>query len=88
VCGLACRKKAMRLVPRAQRVLLPENTVERVVLQALERGTLQNFLFNNPNLASHRFLRAVVGAFLALPPVQRVMMGNTFRSKFLARMIS
>jgi hypothetical protein len=28
-----------------------------------------------------------VGAFLALPPVQRVMMGNTFRSKFLARMI-
>ncbi len=88
VCGLACRKKAMRLVPRGQRVLLPENTVERVVLQALERGTLQNFLFNNPNLASHRFLRAVVGAFLALPPVQRVVMGNTFRSKFLARMIS
>lgn len=88
VCGLACRRKAMRLVPREQRVLLPENTIERVVLQSLERGTLQNFLFNNPNLASHRFLRGVVGAFLALPSVKRVMMGNTFRSKFLARIAS
>jgi hypothetical protein len=78
----------MRLIPREQRVLLPENTVERVVLQALERGTLQNFLFNNPNLASHRFLRAVVGVFLTLPPVKRVMMGNTFRSRFLARIAS
>jgi Na+-translocating ferredoxin:NAD+ oxidoreductase RNF subunit RnfB len=88
VCGLACAKHAMRLIPREQRVLLPENTVERVVLQALERGTLQNFLFNNPNLASHRFLRAVVGVFLALPPVKRMIMGNAFRSKFLARIAS
>ena len=88
VCGLVCGQKAMRLIPRAQRVLLPENTVERVILQALERGTLQNFLFNNPHLASHRFLRAVVGAFLALPPTKRVIMGKTFRSRFLARIAS
>ena len=88
VCGLACRSKAMRLVPREQRVLLPENTIERVVLQALERGTLQNFLFNNPNLTSHRFLRAVAGVFLSLPPLKRLMMSNTFRSKFLARIAS
>ncbi len=88
VCGLVCAQKAIRLIPRAQRVLLPENTVERVVLQALERGTLQNFLFNNPNLASHRFLRAVAGVFLSLPPMKRMIMGNTFRSKFLARIAS
>ena len=88
VCGLACGKHAIQLVPREQRVLLPENTVERVVLQALERGTLQNFLFNNPNLSSHRFLRAVVSVFLALPPVKRVIMGTTFRSRFLARIAS
>lgn len=88
VCGLVCARKAIRLIPRAQRVLMPENTVERVILQALERGTLQNFLFNNPNLASHRFLRAVVSVFFALPPVKRVIMGNTFRSRFLARIAS
>ena len=88
VCGLACSAHAMVLVPREQRVLLPETTLERVVLQSLERGTLQNLLFNNPNLASQRFLRAVVGVFLALPPVKRYMMGDAFRSKFLARMAS
>jgi ferredoxin len=85
VCGLACRPRAMRLVPRAQRVILPENTVERVILQALERGTLQNFIVDNPNLASAKFLRALLGAFLSLPPVKRLMMSDGFRSRFLAR---
>jgi ferredoxin len=85
VCGLACKSRAMRLVPRAQRVILPENTVERVILQALERGTLQNFIVDNPNLASTKFLRALFGAFLSLPPVKRIMMSDGFRSRFLAR---
>jgi ferredoxin len=85
VCGIACPTGAMRLVPRSQRVLLPENTIERVILQSLERGTLQNFVFDNPNLASQRFLRALLGAFLALPPVKRAMMSEGFRSRFLAR---
>jgi ferredoxin len=85
VCGLSCDSSAMRLVPRAQRVILPENTVERVILQALERGTLQNFIVDNPNLASRRFLRALLGAFLSLPSVKRLMMSEGFRSRFLAR---
>ncbi len=85
VCGLACTPRTMRLVPRAQRIILPETTVERVILQALERGTLQNFIVDNPNLASARFLRALLGAFLALPAVKRIMMSDGFRSRFLAR---
>jgi ferredoxin len=86
VCGLACKARVMRLVPRGQRVMLPENTIERVILQSLERGTLQNFLFDNPNLSSHRFLRALVGAFLSLVPVKRLLMSEGFRSRFLARL--
>ena len=85
VCGLACKARAMRLVPRGQRVILPENTIERVILQAIEQGTLQNFLFDNPNLTSQRFLRALVGAFLSLTPVKRLLMSRGFRSRFLAR---
>jgi ferredoxin len=85
VCGLACPPAAMRLDPRTRRKLLPENTIERVILQALERGTLQNFLIDNPNLSSQRFLRGVVGAFLALPPVKRMFMSTAFRSRFLSR---
>jgi ferredoxin len=85
VCGLACTRGAMRLLPREQRALLPENTVERVILQALERGTLQNFIVDNPNTGSGRFLRAVLAAFLGLAPVQRAIMSDVFRSRFLSR---
>jgi ferredoxin len=85
VCGLSCAGSAMRLWPRAQRPLLPENTVERVILQSLERGTLQNFIVDNPNTGSSRFLRAVLSVFLGLPPIKRAIMSTTFRSRFLSR---
>ena len=85
VCGLSCSPGAMHLVPRAQRALLPENTVERVILQSLERGTLQNFIVDNPNTGSSRFLRAVLGAFLGLRPVKQAIMSDVFRSRFLSR---
>jgi len=71
VCALECETEAMRLVKREQRVLHPEDTFERVILQSLERGTLQNQIFGDPKSMSHVFMRGVVGAFLKLPPVKR-----------------
>jgi len=46
VCSLKCKSGAMKLHKRAQRVLHPETTFERIILQCLERGTLQNQLFD------------------------------------------
>ena len=86
VCALECTTGSMRLVPRAQRVLTPEDTFERVILQALERGTLQNLLFDNPQSSSHGFMRAFVGGFLRLPPVKKSLMSDTLRSRFLTFM--
>jgi ferredoxin len=86
VCSLECTTGSMRLVPRAQRVLTPEDTFERVILQALERGTLQNLLFDNPQSASHGFMRGLVGGFLRLPPVKKSLMSDTLRSRFLTFM--
>ena len=86
VCALGCSTGSMQLVPRPKRVLTPEDTFERVILQALERGTLQNLLFDNPQSAAHGFLRAFVGGFLRLPPVQSSLMSETLRSRFLTFM--
>lgn len=87
VCALKCTKtKALKLVPRKKRVLHPENTMERVILQCLERGTLQNQLFDDPNKLSHEILRVMVGAFLRLPPVKKALMSHQLRSRFLSRM--
>ena len=86
VCTLTCNPGAMKLHARAQRVLPPETTFERVLLQSLERGTLQNQVFDDPGSKTQGFLRAIVGGFLRLPPVKRALMSDALRSRFLASM--
>ncbi|MBN1608444.1 MAG: 4Fe-4S binding protein [Polyangiaceae bacterium] len=86
VCALKCKTGALGLVPREKRVLHPETTFERVILQSLERGTLQNQLFDEPENKTHAFLRGLVGGFLRLAPVKQALMSDTLRSRFLAAM--
>ena len=84
VCALACPSGGLALYPRAQRVLHPEDSFARVILQALERDTLQTLLFDNPNSRTQGFLRALVGGMLRLSPVKRALLGERLRSRFLA----
>jgi len=86
VCALACETDALRLVKRKQRVLHPEDTFERVILQCLERGTLQNQMFANPQSLTHSFMRGFIGGFLKLPVVKKALMSDTLRSSFLNTM--
>lgn len=83
VCALRCPTGALRLQTRPQQVFHPEDTFERVMLQALERDTLQIFLFDNPNSRTQAFMRALVGGFLRLPPVKRALFSDRLRSRFL-----
>ena len=83
VCSLTCRSGAMKLEKRAQRVIHPETAFERVILQCLERGTLQNQLFDDPGSKGQEFLRGVVGGFLRLSPVKQALMSDAMRSRFL-----
>jgi Pyruvate/2-oxoacid:ferredoxin oxidoreductase delta subunit len=86
VCALKCPTEALKLVHREQKVFHPEDTFERVILQCLERGTLQNLMFDNPQSITHSFMRGFLGGFLKLPPVKRALMSDTLRSSFLAMM--
>jgi Pyruvate/2-oxoacid:ferredoxin oxidoreductase delta subunit len=83
VCSLRCQSGALKLVKRQQRVIHPETTFERVILQCLERGTLQNQMFSNPQSITHTFMRGFLGGFLKLPPVKRALMSDMLRSSFL-----
>jgi len=62
----------------------PEDSFERVMLQALERDTFQTFIFDNPESRTQEFIRALVGGFLKLPPVKRALLGEKLRSRFLS----
>jgi ferredoxin len=84
ICVTSCARDGVRLGARGKRVLHPETTFERVILQSLERNTLQNQLFDDPTRVTHKFMRGLVGGFLRLPPVKKALMSDRLRSRFLA----
>ncbi|MHC4071024.1 MAG: 4Fe-4S binding protein [Planctomycetota bacterium] len=87
VCALKCIKtESLKLVKREKRVIHPETTFERIILQCLERGTLQNQIFDNPQNITQKIMKGFVGGFLRLPPVKKILMIDTLRSKFLESM--
>lgn len=86
VCALQCSTGANQLARRGQRVIPPETTFERIMLQCLEKGTLQNQVFSNPERIDQKFLRAFVGAFLKLPAVKKALLSDRLRSSFLNAM--
>jgi len=86
VCCLSCKKEALKLVNRKKRIIPPETTFERTILQCLEKGTLQNQLLDNPESRTQDFMRILIGAFLQLPPVKRALMSDVLRSTFLRTM--
>ncbi len=83
VCGLKCKTEAIKLIPRKQRVITPEDALEKTLLQCIERETLQYQLFDDPNRITHKFARTFVGAFLRLSPVKRALVSGRLKSAFL-----
>ena len=87
VCARTCPQKGLALRSRPQRVITPVNSIHRVTLMAIERGCLQNLIFDNRVLWNHRALAAVLGVILRLPPVQQAMATQQFRSRYLEILI-
>jgi ferredoxin len=83
LCPAKCATAAIEMMPRTGEVLHPESMFEVTILASLERGTLQNQIFDNPQSVPQEFMRSFVGACLRLSPVKRALMSDTFRSTFL-----
>lgn len=87
VCLKGCEKKAIELRSRKERVITPVNSVHRVVTMAIERGKLQNLIFDDQVMFSHRALAAVLGVILKLPPLKQAMASQQFKSRYLVSLI-
>lgn len=87
VCLNGCAKKAIRLQSIKKRVITPVNSVHRVVMMAIERGKLQNLIFDKQVMFSHRAMAAVLGVILKLPPVKQAIASEQFKSRYLAALI-
>jgi hypothetical protein len=55
---------------------------------AIERGKLQNLIFDNQVMYSHRALAAVLGVIVKLPPVKQALASQQFRSRYLVSLIN
>ncbi len=88
VCAHACPAKAISLKSREKRVITPVNSAHRTVLMAIERGKLQNLVFDNHAMASHRAMAAVLGVILKLPPAKQIMASRQMKSRYLDYLFS
>jgi len=91
-CGVCVRQcgtaVAAKLISRARRVITPVNTAHRTVLMAIERGKLQELIFDNQALFSHRAMAAILGAILKLPPVKQAMANRQMKSRYLEQLLT
>ena len=88
VCIRSCNRNALRMEERAERVFTPVNSTHRVVLMAIERGQLQNLIFDQQAHMSHRAMAAILGVILKLPPIKQALASRQLRSRYLERLLS
>lgn len=88
VCARNCPVGAIHMEHRPIQVITPVNSTHRFVLQAIEKGTLQNLIFDNQAFASHRAMAAVFGAILKLPPMKQALASRQFKSIYLDKLLS
>ncbi|MBU1020616.1 MAG: 4Fe-4S binding protein [Firmicutes bacterium] len=87
VCVNVCKPNAIEMNAREERILTPVDITHRVVLEAIEKGKLQNLIYDNQAHFNHRVLAAILGVILRLPPVKQIMASEQMKSKYLVRMI-
>ncbi len=87
VCTRVCPTNGLWLEARAARVVTPVDTLHRTVLMAIERGRLQDCIFDNRALFSHRAMAAILGVILRLPPTKQILATEQMRSRYLVKIL-
>lgn len=88
VCARNCAFHAIGLRRRQKQIITPVNSTHRFVLQAIEKGTLQNLIFDNQAFANHRAMAAVFGTILKLPPIKQALASRQLKSVYLDKLLS
>ena len=87
VCVNVCPSESIFLKSLAKRVITPVNNAHRVVMMAIERGTLQHLIFDNQALWNHRAMATILGVILKLPPIKQIMASEQIKSRYFGRLL-
>ena len=74
--------------PREKRVFTPEDTFERVIAMAVERGKLADLLLEDPADFPAQAIGKVVQVIEALPPWKAALAVAPLRSVFLGALLA
>ena len=88
VCIRHCPAGALIFEPRPSRMITPVDTAHRVVVMATERGLLQELIFDNKILFSHRLLAGVLGSILKMPVLKRSLAQAQLKSRYIEALIT
>ncbi|MGC9356827.1 MAG: 4Fe-4S binding protein [Anaerolineae bacterium] len=88
LCARVCPTNSITLQEREERVITPYDSTHRIVRLAIEKGQLQNLLFDRQVLWSHRALANVLRVILQLPPLKRALASEQVKSKYLEALIA
>lgn len=88
VCVRSCPEESLRLGGRASRVIPPLNGTHRAVVMAIERGKLQNLIFDQGAFQSHRTMAAILGVLLKVSPIKQVMASRQIKSRYFEWLVS
>ena len=88
VCVRNCFNNSLILISRETKIITPINSVHRAVLMAIEKGKLQDLIFDNKALYSHRAMAAILGAILKLSPVKRALASKQLKSVYLEKILA
>lgn len=87
VCVKNCPTSAISLMRRKENIITPVTTVHRAVLSAIEKGQLQNLIFDNEAHKSHKAMAAILASILKLSPIHKVMASKQMKSVYLAKLL-
>jgi len=87
VCARACPTKCITLESRLEKVITPVNSAHRLVLMAIEKGKLQNLVFDNQALESHRAMAMILSVITKLPPAKQIMASKQVKSVYLDKLL-
>ena len=83
VCARNCPKDAIQMNRREELMHTPKDAFNRSVHMAIDNGKLQNLLFDNQHLWTHKMLQRFIGILLSLDPIKAAMADIQLQSKFI-----
>jgi len=83
VCSRFCSSDAIKMTRREKTRFIPKDSMERIVINAIDKNRLQNYLFKNQELWTYTSMRRFLKILLGLPPMKWAGANQQLRSKFL-----